>query len=137
MRVWFALGGVSGAMAVAAGAISAHAADPLSSEWIAVAARYQMWHGLALLAVAWMSVAMPSRWATLAGLMFTAGIVLFSGSLYLAAVTGWQAATTVTPMGGVAFILGWLVLALAGVLAAKSAAGDLPRDGPSQPPRRS
>jgi uncharacterized membrane protein YgdD (TMEM256/DUF423 family) len=74
-------------------------------------ARYHMYHALGLLAVAWAVARWPGGWASAAGWLFVAGTVLFSGSLYLLAVTGVRALGAVTPFGGLAFILGWLALA--------------------------
>ena len=136
MRLWLCLAGLSGAMAVAAGAIAAHLANAESGETVALAARYQIWHALALLAVACATTALGGRVITAAGWLFTAGIVLFCGSLYVEAATGWSAITAVTPFGGVALIAGWLALALAGILTVKSAAGDRPKDDVSRPPRQ-
>jgi uncharacterized membrane protein YgdD (TMEM256/DUF423 family) len=136
MRIWLLLAGLSGAMAVIAGALGAHASDPAADETVAIAARYQMWHALALLAVAWATTTGHARLARIAGALFAAGIVLFCGSLYIEAATGWQAVTAVTPVGGMAFILGWLAFAFSGYVAVRSAGGDPPKDAASRPPRR-
>ena len=116
-RVFFGLGAISGALAVALGAFAAHglrsriSADALAT--FETGARYHMYHALALLAVAWALGRWPSAWASAAGWLFVAGTVLFSGSLYLLAVTGVRALGPITPLGGFAFILGWLALACA------------------------
>ena len=99
-RVFFGLGAISAALAVALGAFAAHG---LRSRISADA--------LALLAVAWAVARWPSAWTSAAGWLFVAGTVLFSGSLYLLAVTGVRALGAITPLGGLAFILGWLALA--------------------------
>jgi uncharacterized membrane protein YgdD (TMEM256/DUF423 family) len=117
-RLFFALGALSGAMAVALGAFGAHglkgrlAADLLATFETGV--RYQMYHALALLAVAWA----VTHWAgshlpVAAGWLFVAGTVLFSFSLYLLALTGLRWLGAITPLGGVAFVVGWICLALA------------------------
>jgi uncharacterized membrane protein YgdD (TMEM256/DUF423 family) len=117
-RVFFALGALSGAMAVALGAFGAHGlktrlpVDLLATFETGV--RYQMYHALALLAVAWA----VTRWAgsglpVAAGWLFVAGTVLFSCSLYLLALTGQRWLGAITPLGGVAFVAGWVCLALA------------------------
>jgi len=102
---------------VAAGAFGAHGLrDRLSPQDLATfetAARYQMYHALAMLAVAW-QVDRGNPRAALAGKLFLAGIVLFSGSLYILTLCGVRWMGAVTPLGVVAFIAGWLVLALAG-----------------------
>jgi len=122
---------------VVAGALGAHVGDEAAERTVATAVRYQMWHALALLAVAWLVTTPQARFARIAGLLFVAGIVLFSGSLYLWSATGWRQITVVTPIGGVALILGWLDLAFAGYRAVRSAGGDRPRDAASPPPTRS
>jgi uncharacterized membrane protein YgdD (TMEM256/DUF423 family) len=117
-RVFFGLGALSGAMAVALGAFGAHGLKTrLPVELLATfetGVRYQMYHALALLAVAWA----VTRWAgsslpVAAGWLFVAGTVLFSGSLYLLALTGQRWLGAITPLGGVAFVAGWICLALA------------------------
>ncbi|MGH7354759.1 MAG: DUF423 domain-containing protein, partial [Candidatus Rokuibacteriota bacterium] len=74
-------------------------------------ARYHMYHALGLLAVAWAAARWPGGATAAAGWLFVAGTVLFSGSLYLLSVTGQRWLGAVTPLGGLAFILGWLALA--------------------------
>ena len=120
-----------------AGALGTHVGDADSADTVATAVRYQMWHALALLAVAWLVTTPQARFARIAGLLFVAGIVLFSGSLYLWIATGWRQVTVVTPVGGLALILGWLDLALAGYRAIRSAGGDRPRDDAAPPRPRS
>lgn len=110
-------GAISAFIAVLAGAFAAHAlrgrldADALSA--FETGARYQMYHALALLAVGWMVRRYPGiRAAQWAGRLFIAGTVFFSGSLYLLALSGTRWLGAVTPIGGVAFLLGWLCLAI-------------------------
>ena len=111
------LGAVSGFVGVAAGAFGAHALKArLAPDLLAVfetGVRYQMYHALALLAVAWAASRWPGRTVALSGFCFVAGTVLFSGSLYLLAVTGVRSLGAVTPFGGVLFLAGWVLLALA------------------------
>jgi uncharacterized membrane protein YgdD (TMEM256/DUF423 family) len=115
-RVFFALGAVSGFISVAAGAFGAHALrSRLTPEYLGVfetAARYQMYHALALLAVAWAITRGTGSTAQWAGWLFVIGTVLFSGSLYGLALTGIRWLGAITPLGGVAFLAGWLCLAL-------------------------
>jgi uncharacterized membrane protein YgdD (TMEM256/DUF423 family) len=115
-RLFPVLGACSGALAVAAGAFGAHALrgrlDPRALEVFETAARYQMYHALALFAAAW-AMGCHARWGAAAGWLFTAGTLLFSGSLYALALTGHRWLGAVTPLGGVAFLLGWLCLAVA------------------------
>ena len=114
-RVFFGLGSVLALLAVAAGAFGAHALrgrlTPEALDSFEVGARYQMYHALALLAVAWAGTRWPGGAVTAAGWLFLAGIVVFSGSLYLLSLTGQRWLGAMTPLGGVAFMLGWLMLA--------------------------
>jgi uncharacterized membrane protein YgdD (TMEM256/DUF423 family) len=116
-RLFFALGSLSGGLAVALGAFGAHALkDRLVANLLAnfeTGVRYQMYHALALLAVAWAVTRWPdSNLSVAAGWLFVAGTVLFSGSLYVMALTGARWLGAVTPLGGVAFAVGWLCLLL-------------------------
>jgi uncharacterized membrane protein YgdD (TMEM256/DUF423 family) len=77
------------------------------------AARYHMYHALALLAAAWAFTRWPGGPVIAAGWLFVAGTVLFSGSLYLLALTGQRWLGAITPLGGLAFIAGWAALAWA------------------------
>jgi uncharacterized membrane protein YgdD (TMEM256/DUF423 family) len=118
-RRWAALGSVSAFVSVAAGAFGAHALKlRLGPDALAVwetAARYQMVHALALLAVAQAAVSWRSPAVRSAGWLFVAGTLLFSGSLYALALTGVRGLGAVTPLGGVAFLAGWACLAWAAV----------------------
>jgi len=114
-RIFMTLGALLAGVAVAAGAFGAHGLrNRLTPEMLAVfetATRYQMYHALALLAVAWATVRWPGSAATTAGWLFVTGIVVFSGSLYVLALTGVRWLGAVTPLGGLAFLAGWAVLA--------------------------
>jgi uncharacterized membrane protein YgdD (TMEM256/DUF423 family) len=117
-RYFFLLGALLSGLSVALGAFGAHALrERLDAGMLAsfeTGARYQMYHGLALLAVAWAVSRFPnSQLPQLAGWLFIAGSVLFSGSLYLMAFTGQRWLGAVTPFGGVAFIAGWVCLLIA------------------------
>ena len=88
----------------------------LSPEYLAAfetAARYQMYHALALLAVAWAITRWPGSLTVWAGWLFVVGTVLFSGSLYILALSGTRWWGAVTPLGGVAFLAGWSCFLLA------------------------
>ena len=104
-----------GALGVAAGAFGAHGLKArVSPEMLAVfetGVRYHLIHALALLAVAWASTRWESPAIRTAGWLFVAGILLFSGSLYTMCLTGVRTLGAITPIGGAAFILGWLLLA--------------------------
>ena len=109
-------------VAVAAGAFGAHAlARQVGPERIAVwqtAVQYHAWHGLAIFDVGLLMRTSPQlRGLAAAAWCFLAGIVLFSGSLYLLAATGVAGLGVVTPAGGIAFLAGWATLAWAVVRA--------------------
>jgi uncharacterized membrane protein YgdD (TMEM256/DUF423 family) len=114
-RTFFVAGALSAAVAVVLGAFGAHGLrGRLTPELLAVfevGVRYQMYHALALLAVAWASTRWPGTAMVVAGVLFVAGTVVFSGTLYVLALTGQKWLGAITPLGGVAFILGWIVLA--------------------------
>jgi uncharacterized membrane protein YgdD (TMEM256/DUF423 family) len=120
-RLFLAAGAISGAIGVGAGAFGAHALRArLPPDLLAVfntGAQYQMYHALALLAAGWLAARAPGAAATASGLLFLAGTVLFSGSLYALALTGVRTLGAITPFGGVAFIAGWVALALAALRA--------------------
>lgn len=114
-RFFFIASSISAFLGVALGAFAAHGLKSrLSAEMLQifeVGVRYQMYHALALLAAAWASSRWPGMSVTAAGWLFLAGTVIFSGSLYLLSVTGLRWLGAITPIGGVAFLLGWLLLA--------------------------
>ena len=116
-RLFFSLGAVSGAVAVAAGAFGAHGLKlRLTPDLLAIfdtAARYQMFHALALLAAGWAVSRWPGTSARAAGWCFIAGTLVFSGSLYALSLSGVRALGAITPVGGVLFIAGWLLFAIA------------------------
>ena len=118
-RTFLALGAVSGALAVVAGAFGAHGLrGRLSPDLLAVfetAARYHMYHALALIAVAAIATRLQGRGADVAGWLFVAGTVVFSGSLYLLALGGPRWLGAITPLGGLCFIVGWVALAWSAV----------------------
>src|SRR4051812_32745979 len=111
------LGSLAGFIGVAAGAFGAHGLrNRLSPEMLAVfetAARYQMYHALALLVTsAIIGRVGDARLLSIAGWSFITGIVLFSGSLYALALTGISGLGAITPLGGLAFLVGWACLAI-------------------------
>jgi uncharacterized membrane protein YgdD (TMEM256/DUF423 family) len=113
-RTFGAIASLLGFTGVAAGAFGAHALRArLAPDQLAVfetAARYQMYHALALLFVAWAVAQRPAPLATAAGWLFIAGTVLFSGSLYALSMSGIRALGAITPLGGLCFLAGWACL---------------------------
>jgi len=114
---WQWIGAINGFLAVAAGAFGAHflknrlsAGDLLTFE---TAARYQMYHALALLAVSALTHARPSATVSASGWCMLLGIVLFSGSLYGLTLGGWKWLGPITPIGGLLLLAGWLMLVVA------------------------
>lgn len=124
--VFFALGGLFGFLSVALGAFGAHALKTrITSDMLSVyhtGVEYQMYHALALLAVGLVlriGVGNPvagTGWFTASGWCFTIGIVLFSGSLYGLSLTNVTAFGPITPLGGLAFLAGWVCLLVGGLL---------------------
>lgn len=113
------IGALMGFVSVAAGAFGAHALkqklDPEMLSIFEVGARYQMYHALAICLVALVSAPIPLNYVTLSGWLFFGGSVIFSGSLYLLALTGIRMFGAITPIGGVILLLGWLCLAFAAI----------------------
>ncbi len=116
-RTFFILATIFGGLGVALGAFGAHALRGIVPPDLLVTfetgVRYQMYHAFALLAV----VVALGRWpqsslAAWAGWLFVAGIFIFSGSLYALALSGQRWLGAITPIGGVAFISGWICLML-------------------------
>ena len=114
-RLWVTVGAVNAFLAVAAGAFGAHGLrSRVEPELIAVfetGARYHMYHALGLIAVGFLAPQRPA--AAWAGWCMLTGIALFSGSLYALTLTGARQLGAITPLGGVAFLGGWILLALA------------------------
>lgn len=114
-RTFVLAGAVFGFVGVALGAFGAHALQarlsPRDLATFEIGVRYQMYHALALLAVAWAITQWETGALVAAGWAFVVGILVFSGSLYTLVLTGQRWLGAVTPVGGVAFIVGWALLA--------------------------
>ena len=115
MNWMIAAGALNGALAVMAGAFGAHGlkaklAPELLATWH-TGAEYHMYHALALVLAGVVAGAAPTTTLNAAGIALAAGMLLFSGSLYLLALTGVKWLGAITPLGGLAFIAGWLLLA--------------------------
>ena len=116
-RIFFGLGSILAGIAVGLGAFGAHGLrgilSPEDLVTFETGVRYQMYHALALLGVAWAI----TQWETVllewSGWLFVLGILVFSGSLYILVLTGQRWLGAVTPLGGLALILGWVLLASA------------------------
>ncbi|MBD9564603.1 DUF423 domain-containing protein [Pseudomonas sp. PDM09] len=117
LRGFLMLAAFFGFTGVALGAFAAHGLKSrLSAEYLAIfhtGVTYQLVHTLALLGVALLATQIPGRLITWVGASFAIGILLFSGSLYLLTITGISKLGIVTPIGGLAFLVGWVCLGLA------------------------
>lgn len=116
-RIFLAVGALMGALGVALGAFGAHGlkarvTPDLLNIW-ATGAHYHLVHALALCVAAFAIQRYPGGLSVAAAWCFLGGIVLFSGSLYMLAFTGIRALGAITPFGGVLFIAGWVLLAVA------------------------
>ena len=116
-RLFLAIASILGALSVAGGAFGAHALKGKLTDTalgsFETGVRYQMYHAIALLIVALLLAQYPDVKAlAITGWCFVAGVILFSGSLYGLSLAGFKALGPVTPLGGVAFIAGWLLLAV-------------------------
>ncbi|MDR9469333.1 DUF423 domain-containing protein [Marinospirillum sp.] len=109
-KLWLTFVSVSGFLVVALGAFAAHGLQPYLDEkaqdWFELATRYQMWHTLALLGLVATLLERNAAFR-LAAWAWALGILLFSGSLYMMAITGQTALAWITPLGGTAFLIGW------------------------------
>jgi uncharacterized membrane protein YgdD (TMEM256/DUF423 family) len=121
-KVWLVLGSVGMLLAVVMGAFGAHALKKaLAPDLMSIyetAVHYHVYHALGLLVVGLLALHLPAtallRWA---GILMTAGLVLFSGSLYTLSLSGIRWLGAITPIGGTAFLVAWLLLAVAVVRA--------------------
>jgi uncharacterized membrane protein YgdD (TMEM256/DUF423 family) len=116
-KTFLLIGSLAGVIGVTLGAFGAHGLrNRLPAEMLAVfetAVRYHMYHALAIVLVSALMARLDGWLVHAAGWSFTIGILLFSGSLYLLALTGVRALGAITPLGGLAFIVGWALLAVA------------------------
>ena len=117
-KLFLLIAGISGALAVGLGAFGAHAFKNMLElnsrlDTYDTAVKYHFWHTLALVAVALLLDKFNEGALQISGWAFIAGIILFSGSLYLLCFTGITKLGAITPIGGLAFILGWIMLFIA------------------------
>ena len=122
MPFFIIAGAINAALAVALGAFGAHALkERLSERYLAIwetAVQYQMFHAVGLIAIGILmssSLLGPSSTLSWAGYLLLVGIIIFSGSLYVLSLSGIGILGAITPIGGVAFIVGWIMLIIAAV----------------------
>ena len=114
-RTFILAAAIIGGLGVVFGAFGAHGLSSLlaangRADTFDTATKYQMYHALALLAATWLSEKYPGRWTRWAGYLFIAGVILFSGSLYILAIFNLPIMGAVAPFGGTALIAGWACL---------------------------
>lgn len=116
-RIFLSIGSISGVLAVMLGAFGAHGLkEKLSAEMMSIfktGVEYHFYHTLVLLAVGIIAMHVPARSLAASGWAFTAGILIFSGSLYVLSMSGIKWLGAITPIGGLCFIAGWVLLAVA------------------------
>ena len=122
MRWQIVFAGIGGAIMVGMGAYASHSGGGEQARaWLQTGAQFGLWHSLALLGVAALGArearGANSRWLTFSAIAFAAGIVLFSGTLFTRALTDLYWVSKATPLGGLSFIAGWLLLAAYGATA--------------------
>lgn len=112
--IWIIIGSALAALAIAIGAFGAHGLKSrVSADDLVIfetGVRYQMYHSLALILLGLIGVNFQSNIVQLPAILFLAGIIIFSGTLYLIPLTGLRWFGAITPIGGTALILGWIVL---------------------------
>ncbi|WP_295685954.1 DUF423 domain-containing protein [uncultured Nevskia sp.] len=110
------LAGLFGFLGVGFGAFGAHALkERLTPDLLAIyrtAVEYQFWHALALMAVGLLAMSRPGPLLSASGWCFAIGILLFSGSLYALALSGVRVLGAITPIGGLLFLIGWVLLSV-------------------------
>lgn len=119
MKKWLLVGAITGALGVVFAAFGEHALrghlDDVMLRAFTTGAQYQLTHAIALCLAAFASRGAATKFANIAGWLFFIGTLLFSGSLYVLALSGIRIIGVVTPIGGVALIAGWASLAVAAV----------------------
>lgn len=117
MKLWITLGSINMAFAIALGAFGAHGlkgkiSEKMMENW-GTATQYHLIHAVALLLIGLLIANFHSQASTLtiSGWLILAGIILFSGSLYIMALTNFRTLGAITPIGGISFIIAWLLIA--------------------------
>ncbi|MPS32157.1 MULTISPECIES: DUF423 domain-containing protein [unclassified Salinivibrio] len=113
---WVCVATIGAGLAVGLGAFAAHGLKAVLSDYqlaiFKTGVDYQMWHSLALLGICGVASQVSSRCFAIVAWAWLIGVVAFSGSLYLLALTSWYWLGPITPMGGVSFLIGWVGLAI-------------------------
>ena len=117
-RTWVIIASILGLTGVALGAFGAHGLEATleannRADTFETAARYHMYHALALFAVAWLSIQYTTKWVSYAGFFLTIGVIVFSGSLYILAIADIGFMGAIAPVGGASLIIGWGCMGLA------------------------
>jgi len=112
MRAMLIFAALLGAVAVACGAFAAHGADVYEAQLLETGARYQLIHALAVFAAAHLAPKTP-RLAEAAAMLFLAGAIIFPGALYALALGAPRFFGAIAPVGGMSFVAGWVMLAVA------------------------
>lgn len=117
-KIFTALGSINALIAVMLGAFGAHALKnrltPEMMEIFQTGVQYHFYHALGLLAVGVIAYHLPdSGWLKWSGWLMLAGIIIFSGSLYILSISGIKWLGAITPIGGTAFIIAWILLTVA------------------------
>lgn len=120
-KLFLSLGSISGALAVMIGAFGAHGLkDKLTAEMLPIyktGVEYHFYHTLALLVIGVVALHCKSALLTASGWSMVTGILIFSGSLYALSISGIKVLGAITPIGGLCFIAGWVLLAIAALKA--------------------
>lgn len=115
-RSFLFLGAVNAALVIALGAYGAHALQAREhAALFQTAIQYHMFHALGLIALGSFGVRTPSMWLTASGSLMLLGILFFCGTVYLTAITGYRGLNAIAPIGGTAFIVAWVLIAVAAV----------------------
>lgn len=114
-KIFLLIGSILGALSVAIGAFGAHSLKSILEanqrlETFETAVKYQFYHTFAILLIGFLALHIESKWLNYAGYSFLVGMLIFSGSLYILCLTNIKWLGAITPIGGLAMIIGWLML---------------------------
>jgi|TARA_B100001245_G_C22732917_1_gene355717 uncharacterized membrane protein YgdD (TMEM256/DUF423 family) len=115
MRGWIITGAVMAGIAILLGSFGAHGLkNKITADYLAIfntGVKYHFYHALGLIIIGILAFHFPSEPLNLPSIFFVAGICLFSGSLYVLSITGLKWVGAITPLGGLSFIIGWILTA--------------------------